>query len=242
MRRPIVIAGGLAAATLGVMLLAAPGQAAGPMPSPSPSTCIGCDVAARGAFGRGAGMGSGMGAGTGARMGAGMGAGMGSRMARGAGVEADAPCLLADGAAQGTLTSDQKARLAAMAEEEKLAHDVYVELAKSSGDVRFARLAGAESRHVAAVRALMVRYAVSDPTAGRADGQFSTPATATAYASFVADGKASLDAALVVGRAIERADIADLKTAGTGVTAADVTTVYSHLSTASGMHLRVLGA
>ena len=49
--------------------------------------------------------------------------------------------------------------------EEKLAHDVYVALVDATGDARFTRIAASESRHLAAIRVLLTRYGVNDPTA-----------------------------------------------------------------------------
>jgi hypothetical protein len=145
------------------------------------------------------------------------------------------------GLAQGTLSSAQKSSLAGMAEEEKLAHDVYLVLAKTSGDTRFSRIAVAEARHVTEVRALLTRYGVADPTAGKADGVFATAAFRTMYTDLVARGDDSPSAALTVGVDVEEADIAALKASGGGVTAPDVLTVYTRLSNGSSMHLRAFG-
>ncbi|WP_143448656.1 DUF2202 domain-containing protein [Kineosporia sp. A_224] len=143
--------------------------------------------------------------------------------------------------ASGTLTDAQKSTLAGMAEEEKLAHDVYVVLAGSTGDRRFTMIAASEARHLSAVRTLLDRYDVTDPTVGKADGSFTTPAVQSLYDSLVAEGKSSLTAALTVGQKIEKLDIADLAKAGADVKAADVTTVYSRLSAASQHHLAAFG-
>jgi hypothetical protein len=128
-----------------------------------------------------------------------------------------------------------------MAQEEKLAHDVYVALAADTQDPRFTRIAAAESRHLAEVRALLTRYGIADPTAGKADGVFASDAIQQQYKDLVARGSASLDAALAVGRDIEKADLADLGKAGSDITAQDVSTVYTRLSNGSRMHLRAFG-
>jgi hypothetical protein len=187
----------------------------------------------------GAGMGYGMGRGGGRGMGNGPGMGNGMRNGQGPGANASADPLA--GLSKGTLTDAQKSVLAGMAEEEKLAHDVYVALARSSGDMRFTRISAAESRHLTEVRALLARYGVSDPTAGKADGTFASASRQRQYTEFVARGDDSPSAALAVGRDIEKADIADLATAGTGLNAPDVAAVYSRLSRASSMHLRAFG-
>ena len=51
--------------------------------------------------------------------------------------------------ASGTLTATQKAELAAMAEEEKLAHDLYVVFGDKHG-IPFSRITNAETRHLVA--------------------------------------------------------------------------------------------
>jgi hypothetical protein len=145
------------------------------------------------------------------------------------------------GLAQGSLTDVQKQAVAGMAEEEKLAHDVYVALAKATGDVRFTRIASAETRHLSEVRALLTRYGITDPTAGKADGAFATASAQRQYSDLVARGSASLSAALAAGRDIENADVSDLAKARSGVTAPDVLAVYTRLTNGSQMHLRAFG-
>jgi len=61
------------------------------------------------------------------------------------------------------------------------------------------------------------------------------------YTDLVARGDDSPAAALAVGVDIEKADIAALTAARTGVTAPDVLTVYTRLSNGSSMHLRAFG-
>ena len=61
------------------------------------------------------------------------------------------------------------------------------------------------------------------------------------YKDLVAKGNASLAAALTVGQGIEKQDIADLTEAAQDLKAADVTTVYSRLTTASTHHLAAFG-
>jgi hypothetical protein len=143
--------------------------------------------------------------------------------------------------ASAPLTAQQKTTLAALAEEEKLAHDVYVALGADHGDERFSRIATAEQGHLSMLRTLMARYDVTDPTAGQAAGAFTSSTVARQYAELVARGTTSLAAALEVGRGIERADITDLNAAGRNLQAADVSMVYAHLSMASAQHLRAFG-
>jgi hypothetical protein len=234
MRRPMIIAtaaGGLLAAGLA----AGPALAAGTAsPTPSVSTCP-CDGTGAGRQGMQAGWGHGQGQGQGYGARAGMGSGRGPMQA---GVHATDPLA---GLTQGTLTAAQKSALAGMAEEEKLAHDVYTTLAATTKDARFTRIATAEERHLTEIRALLKRYQLSDPTAGKAAGQFASGAVQQQYRDLVARGSTSLTAALAVGRNIETADLAALAKARTGLTAPDALAVYDRLTAASQAHLRAFG-
>lgn len=153
----------------------------------------------------------------------------------------DCPCTDTSTYPSGTLTDAQKAALAGIAEEEKLAHDVYVVLADSTGDARFTRIAASESRHLEAVRAMLERYGIADPTAGRPDGSFASDEVRKLYDELVAEGTASLTAALGVGQKIEKLDIADLDKAAAGLDAPDVAAVYAHLKAGSERHLAAFG-
>ncbi|WP_088315457.1 DUF2202 domain-containing protein [Kineosporia sp. R_H_3] len=222
----------------GVLLLATPVVASttGWGGGPGPRTTTTCPMTDDGT-GAGYGMGDRMRNGMRGRAG-GSADGYGQGMRNGGGMMGDPGANLP---ASGTLTDAQKTALAGMAEEEKLAHDVYVALAGSTGDRRFTMIAASETRHLAAVRTLLDRYDITDPTVGKADGTFTTPAVQSLYDSLVAEGKGSPAAALAVGRKIEKLDIADLAKAGADVKAADVTTVYSRLSAASQHHLAAFG-
>ncbi len=216
-RAAILVAAG--AIGLGGLAVAAPAVAGvGPFGQPT--------VAASNA-GPGWGGGAGMGMGSGRGMGAGMGI-----MAR------DGSCGgLAGTEAQGTLTEQQKTTLAAMAQEEKLAHDLYTAFAGSYPAVVFDRIAASETQHLTAVRTLLDRYGLTDPTTGKPAGQFSDPAVRARYDKLLAQGQADQAAALQVGQIVEKADIADLRAALSGLTAPDVLQIYTHLLTASQHHL-----
>jgi hypothetical protein len=162
----------------------------------------------------------------------GQGAGM---QGRGAGMGADLT-----GVASGTLTATQKTKLAAMAEEEKLAHDLYVAFGDKYG-TPFSRITNTETRHLTEVRIVLKRYAITDPTAGQAAGTFATTSTQQLYNKLLAQGTASVDGANSAARAVESTDLTDLKAAATGVTAPDVTQVYKNLLAASQRHLVAFG-
>ena len=194
--------------------------------------------------GTGPGMGNGQGAGRGndqaAGRGDGQGYGRGNRQGagqqeRGAGMGADLTNL-----ASGTLTAAQKTELAAMAEEEKLAHDLYVAFGDEYG-TPFTRISNAETRHLSEIRIVLKRYAITDPTAGKAAGTFATASTQQLYDKLLAQGTAGVDAAKTAARLVESTDITDLKAAAAGVTAPDVTQVYKNLLAASQRHLVAFG-
>jgi hypothetical protein len=167
--------------------------------------------------------------------GPGMGYGRGNGGGPGAGMMAQ------DAVAQGTLTADQKTTLATMADEEKMAHDLYVALAAKYPELtQFARVATSETRHLTAVRSMLERYGIADPTAGKAAGEFATASIQSLYDKLLA-GATSSTAALAAGVTVEKADIADLAAAKSGLTAPDVLNLYTHLSTASQHHLTAFG-
>ncbi|WP_369029803.1 DUF2202 domain-containing protein [Streptomyces adonidis] len=140
-------------------------------------------------------------------------------------------------ASQGTLTVAQKATLVGMAEEEKLAHDLYTAFAEGHDARVFERIASAETRHLTAVRTLLDRYDVTDPTADKPAGEFTDPAVQATYDRLLKQGEGSLSAALAAGRTVETDDIAALTEAVSGLTAPDARQVYTNLLAASERHL-----
>ncbi len=144
-----------------------------------------------------------------------------------------------------SLTAAQASALAGMAEEEKLARDLYAAFAARYPTRVWSSIGAAESTHLAAIRTLLSRYGVADPTAGKAAGTFATPAVQALYAKLLAAGNATEAAAFGVGRTVELDDISKLDAALVGVTATDVRQVYANLRRGSIQHLaafnRLLG-
>jgi hypothetical protein len=173
--------------------------------------------------------------------GTGRGNGQG-RNGQGVGMQGNGAGMGADltNVASGTLTPTQKTKLTAMAEEEKLAHDLYAVFGDKYG-TPFSRITNAETRHLAEVRIVLKRYAITDPTTGKAAGTFMTASTQQLYNKLLAQGAASVDGANAAARTVESTDITDLKAAATGTTAPDVTQVYKNLLAASQRHLMALG-
>ena len=144
-------------------------------------------------------------------------------------------------AAMGDLTEEQEADLANMVQEEKLAYDLYTAFAEQTGVRVFERIAQSEAKHMAAVRTLLERYGLEDPTATLDAGEFVDAGLAARYGELLAQGSVSLEEALAVGRAVEIDDIAELDAALDGLTAADVARVYENLRAASERHLAAFG-
>ncbi|SEN79484.1 MULTISPECIES: ferritin-like domain-containing protein [Cryobacterium] len=141
----------------------------------------------------------------------------------------------------GTVTGEQATALAAMAAEEKLAHDLYLAFSQQYDAAVFTRILSSETKHSDAVGTLLERYDIADPTVGLAAGVFSTDVTQNLYDTLLAEGSVSLDAAMNAARTVEELDIADLTAATEGVTAPDVLAVYEHLLAASEHHLVAFG-
>ena len=138
----------------------------------------------------------------------------------------------------GDLTEAEAAGLLYMREEEKLAHDVYITLYEKWGIQAFQNIAESENTHAQAVKALLDRYGLDDPAAGKAEGLFSNTDLQSMYDDLVAQGSQSMAAALKVGGAIEELDILDLQSELAHVEKSDIRLVYSNLLEGSSNHLR----
>lgn len=136
------------------------------------------------------------------------------------------------------------AQLRYLREEERLARDVYTAIAARYSDdaPQFARIAAAEQRHFDAMGVMLARYGILDPSAGRASGSYADPALSALHAKLMAQAKLSLAEAYKVGVAIEKADLADLKTALAQNNPNDVKAVYTNLQNGSNAHLAAFTA
>lgn len=138
-----------------------------------------------------------------------------------------------------TLTSDGKAELLYMREEEKLAQDVYTTLAKQYPNAPFSQITRSEATHASAIQRQLDRAGIDDPTIGNGVGVFENDDLQKLYDTLVAQGSKSLRDALTVGALIEETDIADLRTSAKTTKDAQLLRVYANLERASGQHLRV---
>lgn len=219
-RLAVGTAAGIAIASLG--LFAAPafaGNGMGPGDGTGTGTCDGTGIAAQSRDGSGSAFGYGRG---GAQGHAGGGVGL-----------ATLP--------SGELTADQKAELVYWVEEEKMAHDLYTAFAEQYDAGPFARVAASETRHMDAVRLLLEKYGLDDPTEGAAAGEFDDQDLAALYADLLARGDDSYADALAVGRTVETTDIDDLGELLSGLDAPDVAAVATRQVAASERHLAAFG-
>jgi hypothetical protein len=144
----------------------------------------------------------------------------------------------ADGIVAGDLNEAEAAGILFMREEEKLARDVYLTLYDQWELATFKNIADSEQKHMDAIARLIDRYGLTDPVTGHDIGEFSDPDLQHLYDQLVAQGSASLEAALKVGAAIEEIDILDLEEYISATDNGDIQRVYENLNRGSENHLR----
>lgn len=150
-------------------------------------------------------------------------------VALGAGLVAAAPASAVDRETIGMLTF--------MVQEEKMARDLYLEFAEEYGARQFTNIARSEQTHMDAVRALLDRYDIADPTHGDAIGEFDNARIQSLYDELHAKGMESLAKAAKVGITVEKVDIADINDMLDERPAADISTVLKSLKSGSYNHL-----
>jgi len=134
------------------------------------------------------------------------------------------------------LTAAEREDLLYMAEEEKLAGDVYSAINEMWNLRVFDNIIRAERTHEAAVKALLARYSLSDPAKGQ--GEFSNETLQGLYYDLVSRGNSSIEDALRVGAAVEEIDILDLNESMSRTGREDILLVYANLRQGSENHLR----
>ncbi|MCW8821833.1 MAG: DUF2202 domain-containing protein [Sulfurovum sp.] len=136
------------------------------------------------------------------------------------------------------MTEDQKATLLYIYQEEKVARDVYIYLGNLyPAENTFAYIQLSEQRHMDVVEELCIKYNVDISAVDETDiGVFILPELQALYDQLIADGSASLLAALQVGVLIEETDITDLEEASVGMPS-DVVNVFENIKEGSLSHL-----
>ena len=140
-----------------------------------------------------------------------------------------------------TPSDDEIAALTHMAEEEKLARDVYNVLYDIYEIPAFANIAKAEQRHMDAVISLLDKYGLENP-ATLAAGQFNNADLQDLYDDLISSGQENEEDALLVGMTIEDVDIYDLRYELTLVDNEDISTVFGNLLKGSENHMRAFAS
>jgi len=122
-------------------------------------------------------------------------------------------------------------------QEEKLAHDLYVQLAQTSGAMQFANIVNSETTHISLVQGLLVAYNIVDPTIGLAEGEFLDQDLQALYDKLLASGSVDRAGAIAAGIAVEEKDIADLEAMLATDLPSDVASVLERLLSGSQNHL-----
>lgn len=141
-------------------------------------------------------------------------------------------------------TSDSVAATASLTEmltflvqEEKLAQDLYVQLAQTSGAMQFANIVNSETTHISLVQGLLTSYNIADPTMGLAQGEFLDQDLQALYDKLLASGSVDRAGAIAAGIAVEEKDIADLEAMLATDLPSDVASVLERLLSGSQNHL-----
>jgi hypothetical protein len=137
------------------------------------------------------------------------------------------------------LTDIEKEGILFMREEEKLARDVYLNFYGLYDSIPiFNNIAESEQRHMDALKTLIDKYGLIDPTEGKDIGEFENQELQQLYYDLVAAGTNSLNSALEVAAEIEEIDIIDLKEYISQTDKVDIKRVYNNLLKGSESHLR----
>lgn len=136
------------------------------------------------------------------------------------------------------LSTAEAEKLTYLREEEKLAHDVYLQMSFKYDLPIFQNISQSEERHFGALKVLLDRYGLPDPATGKGLGEFANISLQTLYADLINQGTSSLADALRVGMMIEELDIRDLQKALETTDNGDLQMVYGNFLEGSGNHLR----
>jgi hypothetical protein len=124
-----------------------------------------------------------------------------------------------------------------MAEEEKVARDVYLYLSEYWGSRIFSNIASSEQTYMDTVEELLNTYSLPVPSTMDSRGVFENSELQELYDSLIAKGQQSLVDALEVGVLIEETDIIDLNELLEENPPSDVATAYNNLLDGSYSHL-----
>lgn len=135
------------------------------------------------------------------------------------------------------LSTSELEGIAFMREEEKLARDVYIQLADMWNMNIFANISRSEDTHMEAVKTLIDLFGFEDPVQDNEVGVFTNQVLQDLHDELMASGSMSLADALLVGGAIEEIDILDLQKYLDQTDNSAVIEVYENLLRGSINHL-----
>jgi hypothetical protein len=121
--------------------------------------------------------------------------------------------------------------------EEKLARDVYTVFGTTYNAKVFLNIKLSEQAHMNAVKRQLDKYNIPDPLTTDEVGVFPDPTFQALYDQLIAQGSVSLYEGLLVGKAIEELDIADLETQLAVVVNPGIINLYTNLKAGSVSHL-----
>ena len=139
------------------------------------------------------------------------------------------------------LSADEAATLTFMREEEKMARDVYLNMAARWALPPFANIAKSEQQHMDAIKAKLDKYGLPDPAKPEI-GAFKNAEIQALYDELMDRGETSYLEALWVGGLIEEVDIEDIDNAIAATSHADLAQVYGNLLRGSRNHLRAFAS
>jgi hypothetical protein len=135
------------------------------------------------------------------------------------------------------LTDTEEANILYLFEEEKLAHDIYVEMYNLYGAYIFNNISESEQRHMDSVAKLISKYELDDTVVNNGPGIFFNEGIEILYGDLLEEGKKGLTSALGVGVKIEVMDIGDIEDMLKETDKADIERVLSNLLDGSKNHL-----
>jgi len=136
------------------------------------------------------------------------------------------------------LTEHEKKDLRYLYEEERLANDVYNQLAKKWNSRVFAQIATSENRHYTYLLDFLEKYQESIPK--NEVGFYNSMELNSIYDNFITNGFKSYKDALLVAAQFEEYDIVDLQEAMEMTDKQELKKVYVYLEEGSKRHLRAL--
>ncbi|MSW74950.1 MAG: DUF2202 domain-containing protein [Actinobacteria bacterium] len=147
------------------------------------------------------------------------------------------PLTFSASAVTTSVSSDVKAKLIYLVEEEKLARDVYAVLATKNGIVKFANITKSEQNHMDQLSVILKTYGFKNPTIGEKAGVFTNKSLTALYKTIMKTAGLSYADAIAAGVLIEKTDIKDLNALIKVNTQADIALVLSNLLRGSQNHL-----